>query len=337
MHRAPPATNPERHKLRHRGVKEPAGLRREPDPAVQAPDLSGFLCCLRARQGRGAAEPAPARSGVPTGSAQVLAAQRCPSAAGGGRGEPAQGDAGGSGMRSAGCRRHGDARGGGCLSKGPRRAGTDSGASPGGGASQAVPPPRETRCDPHEGGPPHPANPPLPPASSRGGGGAVPWAAAAPSAPLGPGSPCGGGAAAAAAAPSPGCAGLRGSGGAEAGSGGHMAARPAAGGGRARIHLRDAAGARRRPPAAGEAGGARERRCGGSRHAASRLRRVLGGPRGRKGGSDPRAAPVPEASGELGAAARGPPALSLQAGSAVPQGFVPFSPITAPLLLPESY
>lgn len=115
MHRAPPATNPERHKLRHRGVKEPAGLRREPDPAVQAPDLSGFLCCLRARQGRGAAEPAPARSGVPTGSAQVLAAQRCPSAAGGGRGEPAQGDAGGSGMRSAGCRRHGDARGGGCL------------------------------------------------------------------------------------------------------------------------------------------------------------------------------------------------------------------------------
>lgn len=41
------------------------------------------------------------------------------------------------------------------------------------------------------------------------------------------------------------------------------------------------------PPAAGEAGGARQRRCGGSLHAALRLRRVLGGPRGRKGGVGP--------------------------------------------------
>lgn len=136
-----------------------------------------------------------------------------------------------------------------------------------------------------------------------------------------------------------GCAlpGLRGSGGAEAGSGGHMAARPAAGGGRARIHLRDAAGARRRPrplgrqgePGRGGAGGAFTRLCASGG--------FWGVPGEGREGSDPRAAPVPEASGELGAAARGPPALSLQAGSAVPQGFVPFSPITAPLLLPESY
>lgn len=274
---------PERHKLRHRGVKEPPGLRREPDPAVQAPDLSRFLCRLRARQGRGAAEPAPARSGVPTGSAQVLAAQRCPSAAGGGRGEPAQGAAGGSGMRSEGCRRHGDARGGGCLSEGPRRAGTDSGASPGGGASQAVPPPRETRCDPHEGGPPHPANPPQPPPAGAAAAGPYRGQQRLHLRPLVLGLHAAAGPRRRRLRP-PRAARLRWRGGRKRRShgcaprrGGRQGPDPPAGCGRGPPP----------PPAAGEAGGARQRRCGGSLHAALRLRRVLGGPRGRKGGVGP--------------------------------------------------